>query len=791
MLHYKRTIVLLLLINVGCCAFAQLLNTELLEKNFNQYQATHYQEKIFAHTDKTFYVAGETIWFTAYCVDGMFFKPSPLSTIAYAELISNTNKTITRISIQLQKGIGGGYIKLPMDIDGGNYQLILYTNWMKNRDGAFFYHQQVQIINTINEVNEAIKTTQPLLSLSGYTINSTNFVAGIANKIGCTIKGLPKNTVAKGWLLNNNNDTISTVHFNQHGIASNTFTPQLQQQYKLVALVNNKKLTFPFANKVVAEGATIHIVEDGTSNLKIQATVTKNYQDATLFLVAQINNRLIQNEKFTPTNGNFTFRLDKTSLGNGVVAFALIDENKNVVGENFYYNKPVLQPALSINTNKLAYSIKDSVRFTVTTTSENIKQLSATVFLVDQFQPNNIVTLQQQMLLQQYCSNTIDSIDYYLSTAASAADIENMLLVHQPYAFPWKEMLTNKDSLTSYLPEINGHIYTIIIKDKNTLQPIKGKNLYAIIPGKLSRTLMGTSNEKGEVFFNMETFTGTADIIIMQESEPIDNVIITTESPKNIIVHNNVDSVQSSLLSTDEKKQLTRRSIHMQAVNAYLGNIEKRAFSFTNQDSIAFYEEGMVSYALKDYTQFATLEEVFHEYIKTIRIRKTGTKYNLRVKDLLLKQYMDFDPFVLLDGLPVTNINQLMEISPLKIEKIQVGAYKFAMGNNIYDGIISVHSYDGDLAGYALPNNAIVIPFNGVQAVKKLSGPEYTTAQQKNSPLPDFRNVLYFNTPLLGNNQTFSDVLYTSGFTGKYIILLQGIDENGLPVIATTNFTVQ
>ena len=35
-------------------------------------------EKIYIHTDKEFYVAGETIWFRVFCVDGNF-KPTSTS----------------------------------------------------------------------------------------------------------------------------------------------------------------------------------------------------------------------------------------------------------------------------------------------------------------------------------------------------------------------------------------------------------------------------------------------------------------------------------------------------------------------------------------------------------------------------------------------------------------------------------------------------------------------------------------------------------------------------------------
>ena len=39
---------------------------ELIKSQFDQYSRQHLQEKVFIHTDKSFYLAGEIIWFKIY-----------------------------------------------------------------------------------------------------------------------------------------------------------------------------------------------------------------------------------------------------------------------------------------------------------------------------------------------------------------------------------------------------------------------------------------------------------------------------------------------------------------------------------------------------------------------------------------------------------------------------------------------------------------------------------------------------------------------------------------------------
>ena len=47
------------------------------------YNETVYQEKIFLHTDKSFYLTGENLYFKAYLVNAVDHQPSDLSKVIY------------------------------------------------------------------------------------------------------------------------------------------------------------------------------------------------------------------------------------------------------------------------------------------------------------------------------------------------------------------------------------------------------------------------------------------------------------------------------------------------------------------------------------------------------------------------------------------------------------------------------------------------------------------------------------------------------------------------------------
>ena len=116
-----------------------------IEKQFASYQEKNLQEKIFVHTDKSFYLAGEIVWFKIYNVDGKSHKPLDISKVAYLEILDKENNAIIQTKVRLKEGSGDGSVYLPVSVAPGNYILRAYTRWMKNFDPEFYFEKPVTI----------------------------------------------------------------------------------------------------------------------------------------------------------------------------------------------------------------------------------------------------------------------------------------------------------------------------------------------------------------------------------------------------------------------------------------------------------------------------------------------------------------------------------------------------------------------------------------------------------------------------------------------------------------------
>jgi hypothetical protein len=214
------------------------------------------------------------------------------------------------------------------------------------------------------------------------------------------------------------------------------------------------------------------------------------------------------------------------------------------------------------------------------------------------------------------------------------------------------------------------------------------------------------------------------------------------------------------------------------------GNSELR------RDSSAFYGKPSEHYNLDDYTRFPVMEEVMREYVKGVRLRKKDGKFIFRVNDNLKSAVFDNEPLILLDGVPIFNTDNFMNTDPLKIKSIDVMTGKYYLGALSFDGIVSYRTYTADLGGYQVSLNTFTLDYEGLQAQKEFFSPRYETKKEQESRLPDARLLLFWAPDITLINEPKQLEFYSSDQPGVYKAVLQGISEDGNPIVEQCTFTV-
>lgn len=126
--------------------------SESLPKSFiNYYSEGGFQEKLYLVTDKPYYSAGDTIYFSAFLVNSIYFNQTTASKFIYVELISATGEVVTRLKVLGEDGRFSNAIPLSARMTAGRYTLRAYTRWQTNFDKDLLFTREIVVGNYIDD----------------------------------------------------------------------------------------------------------------------------------------------------------------------------------------------------------------------------------------------------------------------------------------------------------------------------------------------------------------------------------------------------------------------------------------------------------------------------------------------------------------------------------------------------------------------------------------------------------------------------------------------------------------
>ena len=132
--------------------------------------AKNYQEKVYLHTDKPYYYAGDSLFFKGYFAYGNPYLRDGLSKLLHVEVISEERDILLAKKYPIRDGIVVGDLLLPDSLDGERYYLRAYTNWMRNYGPNQYFMQALPILNPYKRIVAAEGISQ--WTNQGVTIQS-------------------------------------------------------------------------------------------------------------------------------------------------------------------------------------------------------------------------------------------------------------------------------------------------------------------------------------------------------------------------------------------------------------------------------------------------------------------------------------------------------------------------------------------------------------------------------------------------------------------------------------------
>ncbi|WP_242920592.1 hypothetical protein [Pontibacter liquoris] len=784
----------LLLVGAGP-VFAQTDTLRSLVQQFDTYRTHALQEKLYLHLDRPFYVCGETLWFKVYAVDGTLHQPLSMSKVAYVEVLDAAQKPVLQAKIALKAGSGSGSFVLPVALSSGNYRVRAYTSWMKNFSPENYFESPVTIVNTFTPTG-----LPPEQEAAGYAVQffpeGGNLVQGIAGKVAfqAVDKKTGRGIGVSGEIVDQEGRVAATLQSLQFGIGHFTFTPASGSTYTAVLRLPGGRVLRQPLPAAQEKGYSLHLEELNSEQVKITVTGAGE-TSVPVYLLGHARHMISVAEVATLAPGTASFVVDKRKLAEGITHFTLFNSRKQPVCERLYFKRPTQLLQLSAATDKQAYLPRDSVAVRMQTLAPAgqpvAADLSLAVYRLDSLQGTGATNIAAYLWLTSELKGSVEQPDYYLSAtgpeATEAAD--NLMLTHGWSRFQWQDVLQKPTAAFPFVPEYDGHFITARVTNAVSGSPAPGITAFLASPSRHIRLYNATSNAQGLLRFEVKDFFGPKEIVLQ------------TDFRKDSTYHFEVLSPFSEKYTSHEQPafrlspalaaELTSRHLAMQVQQAYSGRYLDR-FRAPGIDSSAFYGTPDATYLLDDYTRFKVMEEVMREYVPGVQVRRRRDGFHFMVHDATNKSIFQDDPMVLLDGVPVFDIDKIMAFDPLNIRRLDVMTRQYIQGPLLYNGLVSYTTYRGDLAGFQLDPRALLQEYEGLQLQREFYSPVYNTQLQRQSRLPDFRNLLYWDPALQTDAQGKGAVrFFTSDVAGTYVVVMQGLTGGGLAGSRIITFEVK
>jgi len=830
-----------LLLSVICAplSFSQENNKlQNIQGKLNQYTAIQGPEKVYLHTDKDIYVNGETVWYKAYLLDGVTHNISDKSKVVYIELVNTQDSVVVQQKLFVESLGVAGNIDLPETIGEGNYRLSAYSKYMLNENEPAIFSKQIAIWKPENKVTKMMP--EPKGKERSPNINAENsltvdffpeggtLVYGIENTLGIKITNANGNEIsASGKIVDQNNNFIKDFETFEFGLGKVSYAPELGKTYyaSIVIEGQEKKYNLPTPEN---KGYVLNVVQT-PEQITIKATSNINDGLKGSLLVGHSRGRVFLSHTKESNDASFLIKIPMETMVDGVAHFTLFTSAGEPVSERLIFiNNPDNDYTLKIETSVANYQKRQKVDVALILESMQGKEpsgsFSASVITKAAKSGNLSQNIESWLLLNSDVGGTIANAGFFFEedTAKKRFLLDALMLTHGWRRFVWKEMLDNNVSKNLvYEPEKGIMISGKTTAYENKYQPKASKVKLLLIDADFYQEQKATELN-GDFSFGPFFFQDSIPLVL--QSTPITKAKNKSENDFSIQVEKMQPLINYSSFSTPENNPL---AYNYPKEYISIASQKKQVDFILNPNTIRLEE---VVVTEKEKTRKEIIDEriskvVFHNE-PTHRVFADsiigGAGSHNSILDMLrglvglgesaigvfnpYKEPTDststlgtekVGPTYLLNGAPIP-LEFVSTINPFDVEFIDVLRGPAAAPYGMKSGVLVIAIYLKGLLGLSnleknkTPNpNILNSTFKGFYKTREFYSPNYAIADQ-NDNLQDFRTTLHWQPDIKMNEQGAPNLnFYTGDVSGSYIIHIEGITADGIPLSVQKTFEVE
>ena len=762
---------------------------EKIIHQFNLFRFRCKQQKVYLHTDKDTYLAGETMWIKAYLMDATMFLPDTISKDIYVEFLDFNNRSIQNIILRNQKGFSQGDILLKDTLIEGNYQVRAYTNWMRNFDREYFFYKTIFVKNPnyenvvtnsrlkeIKRFNRVLKRAENNHAMNFFP-EGGNLVAGLQNRVAFKVENrMGMSMDIKGVLIDDKKNQLASFQSVHDGMGSFEFIPQAGlKYYAKITYENGKTDKFSLPN-VLHKGLVMMVDPFGKDNVRViiqsNRPISENIASNEVIIVAQSRGLINYISKGEIKDKPVSSVIPKKLLPAGITQITLFDGRGEPVCERLVFIDPQVETdanRISIASSSLGDSLFYDLKLTRPNGNPVLGNLSLAVVenmpIKNSSGNENILT---SLLLTSDLKGRINDPYYYFDKTNPEAtkDIDLVMLTNGWRRFVWKEIMANKFSPTIY-PMVGGLAISGRITRDFFGIPIDNSKVVLSILKTYNDKFEVTTDSKGRFEFPTMEYEDTIDVKIEafkpSGGKGVQIIVGDTLTPE--ITYKPYPSFLNTIFDKRKIKANNRR-----------GRIDfkhRPKEKPEDENTIGKIHEtpNDVMKVGSDVDAYSNILQYMQGKVPGVNI--TGNRVIIRGINTI---YGSTDPLFLMDGVPI-DASSVASINPSDISTIEIlkGPEAAIYGSRGANGVIAFYSK----RGHFMKRGVIEFGMLGYHKIREFYVPAYDSWAYK----PNNYNVprtLYWQPMVLTDSLGSARIRFKKKFaTEKFNLVLEGITNTG------------
>ncbi|MFA7489468.1 MAG: TonB-dependent receptor plug domain-containing protein [Mariniphaga sp.] len=791
-------------------------------------------EKLYLHTDREYYFSDETIHLKAYLTDSRSGRLIPGAENIYIHLIDGSGRLVLEHNLMAIHGQVPGQIDLPDTLRAGGYMLQAFTDYLLNFGEEAFFYKKLWIS----------KTARPARAVESRQRNPSNrrMVADVTflPEGGAILEGVP-NVVAfkavdrngygadvRGSVRDESGREVVTFSTDYKGMGMFFMTPQPGKSYH-ATIFGFPSFRFSFDSLIVQEGVKIQLVNQTSRELIVNILSNfDQYEDDLFYLVNMHRGESVFYQPFHISGKSHLLKFDSQMLKGGVNRLVLLDKNLAPVSERLLFSNTYDVHEVDIRVSGSSVSTRSEISLNLSGGQQHSDPSNLSLAVVHEAAfggENPSQDILSYLLIDSELNGFIENpTDFFIDSGISALSKQRLLmLTHGWKGYFWNGVPGIADTL-NYRQNV-GLTLRGMATDKISGQPLHHGEITLVIEKDQEMAfLTQTTDEKGIFSFPGLLFNDTAKVYVQAKNEmgrqntnitllPAFHAPVSISALKSLGGTNEIPPALEILKYNEDQVLL--------AYNRRMA-IGQKMDEPTESPDLSEGDGHFRIYNLADQVIEITEADVSFSNVIDYLVGKVAG-LDISGDQVTIRGTSNFNfqstPLFLIDGIPVSDdlraggfidqeeemrmdnrnasskaIDKIKSIPLQDIDKVEI--LKSPQNLTLFgmegaNGVIAIYTHRGKSENpSAVVKGVIEEKIKGYASFQKFYAPRYSP-ENISDVSPDYRTTLFWEPEILLNESGVDMTFFSSDQTGKYIIIVEGINDTGGICIGTTDFEVK